>query len=191
MLLLQKNKYININRWSITCVQKLGEFRIGELIYQDVNREIKLNKCVTRRYARMLRIIKRYKFPYRLNPSNPKSARVPGNSIVMTSYPGALSSQDESYMISGQNRELIVAGTPLIVDNHSLWSRLQTKDRVIIQNCITYNSYNIVRRNLWVWTFRRSWFFKKWRFSSSHFCIIWYVCLIVMRSHNMIYKSSE
>ncbi|OXU28719.1 hypothetical protein TSAR_012956 [Trichomalopsis sarcophagae] len=81
-------------------------------------------------YSRMLRLMKRYKFSYRVSPEI-DSEPVPGHSIVMTSYPGALSSQDESYMVVGENRELIVAGTPLIIDNHSLWSRLQTKDRVM------------------------------------------------------------
>lgn len=92
----------------------------------------------------MLRLMKRYKFSYRVSPEI-NSESVPGHSIVMTSYPGALSSQDESYMIVGKDRELIVAGTPLIIDNHSLWSRLQTKDRVII---ILYNIIDSLSRNL-------------------------------------------
>ena len=77
----------------------------------------------------MLRLIKRYKFAYRVSPDK-NSPNVPGQSIVMSSYPGALSSQDESYFVSGEHTEFVVAGTPLIVDNRSLLSRLQVKDRV-------------------------------------------------------------
>lgn len=55
---------------------------------------------------------------------------VPSNSVVMTSYPGALSSQDESYIVSGKERELIVAGTPLTISNRKLWNRLSTKEHV-------------------------------------------------------------
>jgi hypothetical protein len=56
--------------------------------------------------------------------------QVPGHSVVMTSYPGALSSQDETYIVTGENTELILAGTPLVIDNHSRRNRLQSKDRV-------------------------------------------------------------
>ncbi|KAJ8681303.1 hypothetical protein QAD02_017090 [Eretmocerus hayati] len=84
-------------------------------------------------YARMLRVIKRYKFVYHSSPSDSKSAQVPGQSIVMTSYPGALSSQDESYAISGKDleRQFVVAGTPIIIGNRTVWQHIQTKDLVM------------------------------------------------------------
>ncbi|KAL7307537.1 hypothetical protein TKK_0000234 [Trichogramma kaykai] len=97
-------------------------------------------------YSKMLRMIKKYKFAYHRTVSEASSAEddadgdnfvngeelVAGQSIVMTSYPGALSSQDESYWITGSdNRELVLAGTPLVVTQRSLWSRLQAKDRVM------------------------------------------------------------
>ena len=104
---------------------------------------IKISNQQLCRYSRMLRLIKRYKFSYRMLPE-PTSERVPGRSIVMTSYPGALSSQDESYLIEGQDRELIVAGTPLIIDNHSLWSRLESKDHVSAINSIPHYLYRFV-----------------------------------------------
>ncbi|XP_051154546.1 putative phospholipase B-like lamina ancestor [Leptopilina boulardi] len=81
-------------------------------------------------YTKMLRLIKRYKFAYHM--SSKKGAElVPSNSVVMTSYPGALSSQDESYIVSGKERELIVAGTPLTISNRKLWNRLSTKEHVM------------------------------------------------------------
>lgn len=48
----------------------------------------------------------------------------------MSSYPGALSSHDEFYLIQRENRELIIAGTPLTVTNYSLWNFMNAKDQV-------------------------------------------------------------
>ncbi|XP_036149336.1 putative phospholipase B-like lamina ancestor [Monomorium pharaonis] len=82
-------------------------------------------------YAKMLRLLKRYTFGYHVLPVSKNSASVPGGSIVMSSYPGALSSHDEFYLIQGENRELIVAGTPLTVSNRSLWNFMSEKDQVM------------------------------------------------------------
>ncbi|XP_015597261.1 putative phospholipase B-like lamina ancestor [Cephus cinctus] len=81
-------------------------------------------------YNRMLRLLKRYTFGYHV--STDKDAEVvTGRSVVMSSYPGALSSQDEYYLVQGEERELIVAGTPLVVSNKSLWSHLSPKKQVM------------------------------------------------------------
>ncbi|EZA56893.1 Putative phospholipase B-like lamina ancestor [Ooceraea biroi] len=61
-------------------------------------------------YVKMLRLLKKYTFGYHMLPTSNMS--VPGKTIVMSSYPGALSSHDEFYLIEGQNHELIIAGTP-------------------------------------------------------------------------------
>ena len=77
----------------------------------------------------MLRLLKRYNFGYHVSP-NKNANLVPGRSIVMSSYPGALSSQDESYEISEKDREMIVAGTPLTINNRNLWNHLRVKEHV-------------------------------------------------------------
>jgi hypothetical protein len=82
-------------------------------------------------YAKMLRLLKRYTFGYHVLPISKTSVPVPSRSIIMSSYPGALSSHDEFYVIQGENRELIVAGTPLTVTNHSLWNFMNAKDQVM------------------------------------------------------------
>lgn len=76
----------------------------------------------------MLRLLKKYTFGYHVLPKT--SAPVPSRSIIMSSYPGALSSQDEFYLIQGENRELIIAGTPLTVTNRSLWNFMNSKNQV-------------------------------------------------------------
>ncbi|XP_015110213.1 putative phospholipase B-like lamina ancestor [Diachasma alloeum] len=65
-------------------------------------------------YQKMLRLMKKYTFGYHLNSAK-NSARVPTRSIVASSYPGALSSQDEYYLLHGEKTEdtMIIAGTPL------------------------------------------------------------------------------
>jgi len=80
------------------------------------------------RYVKMLRLIKKYTFGYHILSKT--IAPVPGRTIIMSSYPGALSSHDEFYLIQDQNHELIVAGTPLAVANNSLWNFMNTKDQV-------------------------------------------------------------
>lgn len=76
----------------------------------------------------MLRLLKKYTFGFHVLPKT--SALVPGRSIVMSSYPGALSSHDEFYLIQGQNHELIVAGTPWTVTKRSLWNFTNAKYQV-------------------------------------------------------------
>lgn len=78
----------------------------------------------------MLRLLKRYTFGYHVLPATKTSAIIPSRSIVMSSYPGALSSKDEFYLMQGENRELVVTGTSLLATNQSEWSFLRPKDHV-------------------------------------------------------------
>ena len=80
-------------------------------------------------YVKMLRLLKKYTFGYHVLPKT--SALVPGRSIVMSSYPGALSSHDEFYLIQGHNHELIVAGTPWTVAKRNLWNFMNVKNQVM------------------------------------------------------------
>ncbi|XP_011268214.1 putative phospholipase B-like lamina ancestor [Camponotus floridanus] len=84
-------------------------------------------------YAKMLRLLKKYTFGYHLLPktSDQVLLPVPGRSVIMSSYPGALSSHDEFYVIQGQNHELIVAGIPWVNANRSLWNFTNAKDQVM------------------------------------------------------------
>lgn len=82
------------------------------------------------RYTQMLRLVKKYTFGYHMLPSLKTAALIPSRSIVMSSYPGALSSRDEFYIMRGENRELIVTGTSLLTTNQSEWSFLHPKDHV-------------------------------------------------------------
>ncbi|XP_076232614.1 phospholipase B domain containing lamina ancestor [Calliopsis andreniformis] len=83
-------------------------------------------------YTHMLRLLKRYTFGYHTGPGLKTAPSIPGRSIVMSSYPGALSSRDEFYLIRGDNRELVVTGTSLLATNQSEWSFLHPKDHVML-----------------------------------------------------------
>lgn len=71
------------------------------------------------RYVRMLRLLKRYKFQYHSLANTKIATLVSGETVVMSSYPGALSSQDEFYLIGGRNENLVVAATPLDTNQYS------------------------------------------------------------------------
>lgn len=78
----------------------------------------------------MLRLLKKYTFGYHVLPILKTSAPIPSRSIIMSSYPGALSSHDEFYWIQGENREMIIAGTPMTDTNSSLWNFMKAKNQV-------------------------------------------------------------
>lgn len=82
-------------------------------------------------YAKMLRLLKKYTFGYHVLPISKNSAPVPSRTIIMSSYPAALSSHDEFYLTQGENHELIVAGIPMTVTNRSLWNFMNAKDQVM------------------------------------------------------------
>lgn len=68
----------------------------------------------------MLRLLKKYTFGYHINGEK-NSERVPTRSIVLSSYPGALSSQDEYYGLYQEDIKnlMVLAGTPLTLSKDS------------------------------------------------------------------------
>lgn len=83
-------------------------------------------------YTQMLRLLKKYTFGYHVLPAMKTAALIPSRSIVMSSYPGSLSSRDEFYMMQGGNRELVVTGTSMVATNRSHWNFLHSKDHVML-----------------------------------------------------------
>lgn len=84
-------------------------------------------------YSKMLRLLKRYTFGFHVLPTN-TAAQVPSRSVVMSSYPGALSSHDEFYIMRGEARELIATGTPLSGTIRSLWKNLLHTDNQLMSS---------------------------------------------------------
>jgi len=112
------------------------DYMKGMIFLKNLSREgldplIAIGHTTAAPYAKMLRLLKKYTFGYHVLPISKTSAPVPSSSIIMSSYPGALSSHDEFYLMQGENRELIIAGTPLTVTNRSLWNFMNAKDQVM------------------------------------------------------------
>ncbi|XP_043274296.1 putative phospholipase B-like lamina ancestor [Venturia canescens] len=84
-------------------------------------------------YSKMLRLLKRYTFGYHLSGSK-HSPRAPTRSISMSSYPGALSSHDEYYVVQGgrdKDETFILASLPLqnsLITNISASSKPSDSD---------------------------------------------------------------
>lgn len=96
-----------------------GMILLKALPQNTVEPQVTLAHSTGAPYARMLRLLKRYDFAFHVSPAKDAST-VPGRSIIMSSYPGALSSQDEYYAVQGDQKDLLVAGTPLPVNNRNL-----------------------------------------------------------------------
>lgn len=83
-------------------------------------------------YSEMLRLLKKYTFGYHVLPAMKTAAPTPARTIIMSSYPGALSSRDEFYLMYGEDRKLLVTGTSLLATNYSEWSFLYPADHVML-----------------------------------------------------------
>lgn len=95
-------------------------------------------------YTSMLRIFKRYYLPYSLNMRS--GAKIPGNNITFSSYPGAIFSIDDFYKI---NTGLAVMETTNGNYNEELWHLVDGKAimefaRVIIANRLAENGQDWV-----------------------------------------------
>lgn len=77
----------------------------------------------------MTRILKRYKLNYHLT-SNKNSSLVPGTSVDFSGYPGSINSQDEFYILRGNEHRLAVSGTPLKNYNSKLWKEVNITEQV-------------------------------------------------------------
>ncbi|XP_022197316.1 putative phospholipase B-like 2 [Nilaparvata lugens] len=76
-------------------------------------------------YAEMLRILKKYVFRYRTSPQD--STLMPGYEMSMSSYPGAIISIDDFYLISSG---LAVMETTNHVYNHSIYAGIKPENIV-------------------------------------------------------------
>lgn len=76
----------------------------------------------------MTRILKKYKLNYHKTSSD--DAAVPGLSVEFSGYPGSVTSQDEFYVIRGDNHRMAVAGTTLRNYNKKLWKSVNITEQV-------------------------------------------------------------
>lgn len=79
-------------------------------------------------YSSMTRILKRYKLNYHLTSKDTKS--VPGTTVDFSGYPGSVTSQDEFYIIKGEDHEMVVTGTSLKNYNSKMWKDVDINKQV-------------------------------------------------------------
>jgi hypothetical protein len=84
----------------------------------------------------MLRVQKRYIFPYKVLPHS--NDTVPGHAITFSSYPGTIQSGDDFYVTSAG---LATLETTTGNSNHSLWQYVKPEGQVrrICQVGMTYS----------------------------------------------------
>ncbi|CAG4956200.1 unnamed protein product [Colias eurytheme] len=86
-------------------------------------------------YSSMTRIMKRYKLNY--HTMSKDTTLAPGKTVDFSGYPGAVTSQDEFYVIKGMNHRIAVAGTTIKNYNSKLWKDVNITEQVPIGPRIT------------------------------------------------------
>ncbi|XP_013186924.1 putative phospholipase B-like lamina ancestor [Amyelois transitella] len=79
-------------------------------------------------YSSMTRILKRYKLNYHLTSKD--TSIIPGKMVDFSGYPGSITSQDEFYLIRGEDHRLAVTGTPLRNFNDKLWKEVNITEQI-------------------------------------------------------------
>ncbi|XP_053609309.1 putative phospholipase B-like lamina ancestor isoform X2 [Plodia interpunctella] len=98
-------------------------------------------------YSSMTRILKRYKLNYHLTSKD--TASIPGQTVDFSGYPGSVTSQDEFYLIRGNNHRLAVTGTPLRNYNDKLWKDVNITEQVPASPRIYAANHLAVNASCW------------------------------------------
>ncbi|XP_045773042.1 putative phospholipase B-like lamina ancestor [Maniola jurtina] len=109
---------------------------------------------VAESYSSMTRILKKYKLNYHRTSRDTKPA--PGASVEFASYPGSITSQDEFYLVRGENHRLAIAGTALRNYNDKLWKNVNITEQVPLGPRITAANHLASNVSSWGHTIARS-----------------------------------
>ncbi|XP_063826325.1 putative phospholipase B-like lamina ancestor [Ostrinia nubilalis] len=99
------------------------------IVNETSSKKLYLAQNTAGSYSSMTRILKRYKLNYHLT-SNKNSSLIPGTSVDFSGYPGSINSQDEFYILKGNDHRLAVSGTPLKNYNSKLWKEVNITEQV-------------------------------------------------------------
>lgn len=77
----------------------------------------------------MLRMIKSYNFRYHWTDSDSRTIE---NKLTFSSYPGAINSMDDFYVVSVAKKytKMVVAASPITVFNKNLWTLVSPLEQV-------------------------------------------------------------
>jgi hypothetical protein len=94
----------------------------------------------------MLRVLKRYQLGYHYT-SQTDSYLVPGQITTFSSYPGAIHSQDDFYLVAGRpefgmrQHQLAVLGTAFNFYNRTAFGNFDQKEQVIEPGFVVLHKY--------------------------------------------------
>lgn len=82
-------------------------------------------------YSQMLKMFKKYDFGYHFSDAE-DSKVVPGTSLSFSSYPGAVHSMDDYYVLSNPDgHSMAVSATPIPIFNTRLWHYINAKNAIL------------------------------------------------------------
>ncbi|CAH2048552.1 unnamed protein product, partial [Iphiclides podalirius] len=129
---LQRKMNITIDDPAIDKLPGLSSafLRITNTTSEDgtATKKIFLAHNVAGSYSSMTRILKKYKLNYRKSQNDDTLA--PGVSIEFSGYPGSVTSQDEFYLIKGDNHRMAITGTTLKNYNRKLWKSVNITEQL-------------------------------------------------------------
>ncbi|XP_041978902.1 putative phospholipase B-like lamina ancestor [Aricia agestis] len=105
-------------------------------------------------YTSMIRLMKRYKLNYHMTSKDTSPIR--GTLVDFSSYPGSITSQDEFYIVQGDNHKMAVTGTKLRNYNNKLWKDVNITDQVPIGPRITAANHLATNISSYAHTLARS-----------------------------------
>uniref|UniRef100_A0A1E1WM03 Phospholipase B-like n=1 Tax=Pectinophora gossypiella TaxID=13191 RepID=A0A1E1WM03_PECGO len=98
-------------------------------------------------YSSMTRILKRYKLNYHLTSQD--SAPAPGIQVDFSGYPGSVTSQDEFYVLRGNQHRMAVTGTTLKNYNDKLWKEVNITEEVPLGPRVTAANHLATNVSSW------------------------------------------
>ncbi|CAB3221806.1 unnamed protein product [Arctia plantaginis] len=128
----QRKLNISLGGDSIEKLPNLGSafLRVVDTMAKDgtPTKKLYLSHNAAGKYSSMTRLLKRYKLNYHKTAKS--SELVYGTSVAFSGYPGSITSQDEFYIINGENHRMAVTGTALRNYNSKLWKDVSIMDQV-------------------------------------------------------------
>lgn len=99
-----------------------------ETVDGTLTKKLYVSQNAAGKYISMTRILKRYKLNYHKTATDSKP--VHGTSVDFSGYPGSITSQDEFYIVKGDNHRMAVTGTALRNYNPKLWKEVNITEEV-------------------------------------------------------------
>ncbi|XP_026735278.1 putative phospholipase B-like lamina ancestor [Trichoplusia ni] len=129
---IQRKMNLTLEDESIATVPHLSSafLRVVDDINHDgtPTKKLYVSQNAAGSYSSMTRILKKYKLNYHVTSKD--TQLVPGTSVHFSGYPGSITSQDEFYIVKGNEHRMAVTGTALRNYNIKLWKEVNITEQV-------------------------------------------------------------